>query len=292
MKKLDDMHPLSVTLFFLCVTLIPMFIPYPVITAVSFIGAAVYVTAQEGRASVKTHLWVGLLFLILTLVNPLISHKGTTILFMINDSPVTLEAFLYGLNSAAGLSSVVYWFAAFARIMDSEKLLCVFSVISARAALVMSCALRYIPLIRAQYIKTRTAQRSLGLYSDGNIVDKIRGDMRVFSVVITWALENGIVTADSMAARGCGSTKRTAFTTQRAAEFDIAAAVCAAALTGICAAASLCDRLDISFYPNIVMSHSSALGDIALAAYFIMAAAPTILSLGVDIRWRYLRSRA
>lgn len=292
MKKLDDMHPLSATLFFLCVTLIPMFIPYPIITAVSFIGAAVYVTVQEGRASVRTHLWVGLLFVILTLVNPLISHKGATILFMINDTPVTLEALLYGLNSAAGLSSVVYWFAAFARVMDSEKLLCVFSVISARAALVMSCALRYIPLIRAQFRKTKTAQRSLGLYSDGNIVDKIRGDMRVFSVVITWALENGIVTADSMAARGCGSAKRTAFTTERFTAFDAFAAAAAAVLTGVCAAAALYDRLDIAFYPDIVMSEGSLLGAAAQAAYIILAAVPTILSAGVDIRWRYLRSRA
>ena len=37
------------------------------------------------------------LFLLLAVVNPLFVHNGETILFFMNDNPITLEAFFYGM---------------------------------------------------------------------------------------------------------------------------------------------------------------------------------------------------
>ena len=292
MRKLSELDALSVTMYFICVTLIPMTAPHPWITAVSLVGSAVFVTLRDPRGSVRTHLYVMLLFVILTLVNPVISHKGATVLFMLNDSPITLESFLYGLNSAAALCSVVYWFYSFSKIMDSEKTLRVFGKLSPRAALVMSSALRYIPMIRSQYRKTKTAQKATGLYKDGNIIDRIRGDLRVFSTVMTWALENGIVTADSMAARGCGSAKRTAFTSERFGRRDLLLCLITALLSALCWTAAGFDKLDTAFYPELTMSESSALGALGIAAYMILAVLPSVIETVVNIRWRFLVSKA
>ena len=292
MKKISELDALSITLYFICVTLIPMIAPHPWITAVSLVGSAVLVTLREPRGSLKVHLYVLLLFAVLTLVNPIISHKGETILFMVNDSPVTLESFLYGLNSAAALCSVVYWFYSFSKIMDSEKTLRVFGKVSPRAALVMSSALRYIPMIRSQYRKTKTAQKATGLYKDGNIIDLIKGNMRVLSSVISWALENGIVTADSMAARGCGSGRRTAFTSARFGRRDAALCLITAVLSALCWTAAGFDKLDIAFYPKVRMSESSALGMAGITAYIILTVLPSAMETVVNVRWRYLVSKA
>lgn len=292
MRKLSELDALSVTMYFICVTLIPMTAPHPWITAVSLVGSAVFVTLRDPRGSVKVHLYSLLLFAVLTLVNPIISHKGETILFMINDSPVTLESFLYGLNSAAALCSVVYWFYSFSKIMDSEKTLRVFGKLSPRAALVMSSALRYIPMIRSQYRKTKAAQKATGLYKDGNIIDLIHANMRVLSSVISWALENGIVTADSMAARGCGSAKRTAFTSARFGRRDVLLCLITVLLSALCWAAAGFDKLDTAFYPEVRMSESSALGALGITAYTLLAAVPSVTETVVNVRWRFLVSKA
>ncbi len=51
----------------------------------------------------------------------------------------------------------------------------------------------------------------MGLYSGRGMVDKLRGALRVFSSVLTWALENAVETGDSMKARGYGLPGRSHF---------------------------------------------------------------------------------
>ena len=73
-------------------------------------------------------------------------------------------------------------------------------------------AVRNLALFRAQMHKIQTSQRALGLYREGHLIDDLRGGLRVFSILLTWALENGIITANSMEARGYGGGKRSSFT--------------------------------------------------------------------------------
>ena len=100
--------------------------------------------------------------------------------------------------------SVLYWFRTLTHIMTSDKLLYLFGSVSPKLALILSMTLRYIPLFRSQIRKTQQAQKALGLYKEDSIPDNIRGGIRIFSVMVSWALENGVITADSMTARGYG----------------------------------------------------------------------------------------
>ena len=79
----------------------------------------------------------------------------------------------------------------------------------------LSMTLRYIPLFRGQVRKTQQAQKALGLYKEDSIPDSIRGGIRIFSVMVSWALENGVITADSMTARGYGTKRRSHFSVFR-----------------------------------------------------------------------------
>ena len=52
---------------------------------------------------------------------------------------------------------------------------------------------------------------------------RVRSALRVFSIVVTWSLESGIITADSMRCRGYGLPGRTAFSIYRFDDRDRAA---------------------------------------------------------------------
>ena len=125
-----------------------------------------------------------------TVINPLVSSAGKTQLFFINDSPFTLEATVYGLFASVAIVGVIYWFRSYSDIMTSDKLLYIFGKLSPRLSLVLSMALRYAALLGEQRKKIRQTQISLGLYTDGNIIDRARGEIRVFSVLVSFALEN------------------------------------------------------------------------------------------------------
>ena len=151
------------------------------------------------------------MFLLVAITNPLFSHNGVTPLFFLNGNPVTLEAFVYGAAIAVTVIGAMLWCKCYSAVMTSDKFLWLFARVIPKLALVLSMALRFLPMLRRQMKQVKTAQKTMGLYSARGVVDRIRSTGRVFLAVIGWALENAMETAASMRARGYGTGKRTNF---------------------------------------------------------------------------------
>ena len=209
--SMRSQNPITTTVWFLSVVIITMFSSNPVLNSLSFLAASAYDLCQGGRKRLRTHIFFDGLILCMTILNPLFSRSGATVLFVINDKPVTWEALVYGFFAAVMLVGTLYWFWSFTQIMTSEKLLYLFGKLSPRLALLLSMSLRYVPLFCRQAKRIDAAQRAMGLYTDENIVQLFRSKCLVFSALFTWSLENGIWSADSMAARGYGVTRRSHF---------------------------------------------------------------------------------
>ena len=123
MRSFSEYNPIIITIWFFSVTGIAMFCNYPLLMIMSLLGGILFFILYNGTRHGKTHLFFIILFTVLAVANPLVSHNGKTVLFVMNNNPVTLEATLYGLNSAAMIIGVLYWFRSFSQIMTSEKLL-------------------------------------------------------------------------------------------------------------------------------------------------------------------------
>lgn len=152
-------------------------------------------------------------------------------------------------------------------------------------------ALRFIPMFRNQAEHVKDAQKAMGLYSDDNIIDDIRSNMRVFSIVVTWALENGITTADSMSARGYGTGKRTNFSDYRFGRSDIILLITDILLFIIVIYVSASGHLDFTFYPSVSYSGRDMIGLIGSIAYGILLMLPVYIEIRGNIRWKYLMSK-
>ena len=142
------------------------------------------------------------LFFMLAVMNPIFIHSGETILFFMNDNPVTLEALIYGTVSAGMLVGVLLWCKCYTTILTTDKFLYLFGKIIPKMGLILSMVFRFIPLFKLQIHKINQAQKTMGLYATDSIPDKIGGGMRVFDSLLAWSMENSIDTADSMKARG------------------------------------------------------------------------------------------
>lgn len=288
MRALDRYEPFAVLIYFASVTGCAMFMMHPVIIVLSLMGAFALWFTRNGFEHMRSHLLYLALFIVMTLINPLTHHNGVTVLLVINDNPITLEALIYGAMASAMIVGVMYWFRCFSQIMTSDKLLYIFGRLSPRIALVLSMALRYVPRLSAQAKKINDAQKTLGLYREDNVIDGARGGMRVFSILVTWALENGITTADSMAARGYGAGRRSFYAIYHMRKTDIAAIAVSLAL--LAAMISLRRYAAFAYYPALDAIGLDA-GSITLYVFYaLLAFAPTIVELGEGLKWHFLRS--
>ena len=110
------------------------------------------------------------------------------------------------------------------------------------------------------------------------------------SVMVSWALENGIITADSMSARGYGAGRRSRFAIFGWRTADVFLAVLCAALGGITAACMGIGHLAFEWYPAIVSPGTSVPAITAYIAYALLCAIPTVLQIREEARWRSLQS--
>ena len=288
MRTLDRYHPATVAVFFAATVAFLMLGMNPILIAISLVGAISYLACRGGGG--RIHLLFLLLFWVMTLINPLVSHNGETVLFFFNQMPITLEATLWGASSAGAVITVLYWFRAFTAIMTADRLLCLFGLLSPRLALTLSMAFRYVPLFTRQMRRVNRTQTAMGLYREDHIVSRLRGGTRVFSVMLTWALENGIVTADSMAARGYGIGRRTHFTVIRFGQADAILLVLVVCLSALVAVPALMGGFSVAYYPHVTVAPLDAWALVGYLAYGILCMIPTCLELWEVCRWKFLRS--
>ena len=290
MGALDRRHPAAVFVYFAGIMAVAMLTLNPALLLLSLLGGAL-LRLVRGEARLSALLFSLALFAAMTLINPLFNHNGVTVLFVLGDSPVTLEALLFGAASAAMIAAALTWCRVLSGVLGEDKLLYLFARVSPRVALVVSMALRGAGLFSAQAQRVRRAQKGLGLYKEGNIVDAIRSDTRVFSILVTWALENGVITADSMAARGYGSARRTAFSRYRFTRGDAMLLAAGLLMTTLSLWGVLSGALDVKYYPAVRWAETSPLGWAAMIGYGALALWPALLEGGERLKWRFLRSK-
>ncbi len=212
------LHPLVNFLYFTLVLAFSMAVRHPLAQCVSLVCSLWYAVRQGGTQAVGFSLKFCLPMMLLTaIVNPLFSHQGTTVLLTLpSGNPLTLESILYGISSGVMLATVFLWFLSFNRVITSDKFLYLFGRSIPALSLVLSMTLRFVPRFRVQLAAVTEAQRSIGRdVSRGNLRQRLRTAVTILSILVTWALENAIDTADSMKSRGYGLPGRTAFSIYR-----------------------------------------------------------------------------
>ena len=239
-------HPVSALLFFVLAVTASTASTHPLTLGICFCSAAVCDIALQGKKAARllTRVLLPMLALV-SAFNGLYNHYGVTVLFrMRSGNNFTLEALVYGLVFAVKACSAVLWLDLTAEALPSDKVIFLFGRFSPRLALVISMVLRFLPLIRRQAGQINAAQKGLGAVTDGNLWRRLRAAAHRLSILISWTLERGIDSADSMRARGYGLKGRTQYNRFAFSPLD-------AALTAVCAAAFALYLLSLKGMPAV-----------------------------------------
>lgn len=212
-------HPMLNMLYFAGTIGVTVLVTHPVLLGISFVTGIVYSFLLKG---IKHTLRFQLLFslpalLIVALINPMFNHYGVTILgYLYNGNPFTLESCVYGVIMALMLVCTLSWFSCYTEVMTSDKFIYLFGRIIPALSLIISMCLRFVPKFIRQMTIISNGQKCIGRsVSNGSVVKQVKHGITIFSILVTWALENSIETADSMKCRGYGEKGRTAFSLYR-----------------------------------------------------------------------------
>ncbi|MDR1589367.1 MAG: energy-coupling factor transporter transmembrane protein EcfT [Oscillospiraceae bacterium] len=291
----SSFHPAVNFLYFVAVIGGAMLLGHPVCLSLSLVCGICYSVYLSGRRAVRLQLVYMLsMFVFAALLNPAFSHEGVTILtYLPSGNPLTLESIAYGASAAATIVTAISWFACYSAVMTSDKFVYLFGRIIPALSLVLSMTLRFVPKFMAQLKAVTSAQRCIGRdASSGGVLRRARNGITILSVMVTWALENSIETADSMKSRGYGLPGRTAFSIYRFDRRDRYALafilICVAAVASGAAAGQLYWR----YYPSIKGVPAGALPAAVMTAYLALCAMPVTINLLEDRKWRALQSAA
>ncbi len=292
MSRLATLHPTVAAVYFLSVLAITMFAADPWFAGLALLGGGLfYINAEGLRRFGRSIGWYLVFFSMVALSNPLFSHKGVTPLFFLNGNPVTLEALLYGVYLGVMLLAALYWFRCLSAVMTEDKWLFLFGRISPKLSLLLSSALRFIPLLKEQAGRIRQAQTAMSLYATDTWTDKLKGTVRVYSALITWALENAIDTGSVMKARGYGLPGRSHYSLYTFRRADAGLLLLIATLDAVVIAAMASDRTAFAFYPALTAAPLSAMSVAAVAAFAALSLLPCILEVKEGLQWTYYRSK-
>lgn len=287
------MHPIVNFIFFAFVIGFSMFIMNPACLLISLVCALVNALYLNGKKAVRLSvLYLLPTIIIIAIVNPVFNHDGVTMLaYFPWDNPLTLESIIYGIATAVLLSSIVLWFSCFNEVMTSDKFIYLFGRVIPSLSLVLSLALRFVPRFIFQFNVIRNSQKCIGRdISDGKLLQRLKNAAKIISIMISWALENAIETADSMKSRGHGLKGRTAFSIYRFSKRD-AAVLSIIIISGvILIIMSVLDVAKFRYFPSVKGNVISAPAIIYYALYFSLMIMPLAINVWEGIKWKRLRS--
>lgn len=212
MFKFGYINPIVLFFYIAMNIFIAMFTLNPILLAMTLtVSVSLYCYLSGYKKFIKSLVFSLPMLLIITITNPLFSHKGETILFYLFRLPVTKESILYGLAISFMLIASGYWFACYNEIMTQDKLIYIFGNFLPKFSIMITMTARTVPRMIKKYKDISDTQKALGVYSGESYFDRLKGRFRVLNTIITWGLENGVDTADSMRARGYGLPHRSSY---------------------------------------------------------------------------------
>ena len=287
-------HPLVNFLYFTLVIGFAMALNHPLAQGIPLVCAAAYAVQAEGkRAVLFTLKWCLPIMLLTAFMNPAFNHEGKTILlYFPTGNPLTLESILYGLSSGAMIATVMLWFLSFNRVITSDKFIYLFGRIIPAMSLILSMTLRFVPKFKAQMDLVIDAQKSIGRdISEGSLWHRTKIAVTVLSIMVTWALENAIETADSMKSRGYGLPGRTAFSIYRFDDRDKMGML----YLGFCGVYLLCGTMISAFgfryFPTVRYIGINTVTLSFQFVYLILCIMPVVLNYLEERKWKAIHSK-
>lgn len=280
----ENSHPAVNLIYFIIVIFGMISFQHPVFLLISFICACAYSIKRNGNKAIIFNLVLLPLIVIFAFYYSSYTHFGVTVLeqnFIGNN--ITVESFVYGLVLGIIVAGVMIWFSCIYSVFSSDKVVYLFGRLSPRISLFLSVLLRFVPRIQKEARKINIAQQGIGRgINQGNVFERMRNAIRVFSMLITWAIESLTLASESMQSRGSLLRGRKAFSIYRFDNRDRAYVICMFFCITLISIGMMLNQTDVVYDPRIIMTPITSMSYLFYSGYAVFCLMPLALEIWTE----------
>lgn len=288
-----DCHPVVNFIFYIAAIGLGMCFTHPLFLCGSLLLSIAYYQILK-RGAIKYLMGMSGLFLLISFGNPIFSPYGDTVLFTyLNHRPYTYEALRFGFSIAAMFISVITWFASYNEVMTSDKFLYCFGRLTPAISLILTMVLRLVPSFQKKTEQIVGARKCIGKsVENGTNYEKVVHGMTIVSALTSWALEGGVIMADSMRSRGFYSGKRTTFSIYKMRKLDKRLLITMLLLIFTIFLCTFNGGMGATYLPTMqIQGINNPCTILGVICYFVFLSIPTALHILEEITWHILKSR-
>jgi energy-coupling factor transport system permease protein len=283
-------HPAVNLIYFAAVLVGMIAFQHPAFLIISFLSAFVYSVKRNGWKAVVFNLCLLPFVTVYALYYSCYTHFGMTVLrqnFVGNN--MTLESLVYGFVLGITGAGVCIWFSCVFSVFTTDKMVYLFGKVSPRLSLVLSILLRIIPRIKKEARRINMAQQGIGRgVNQGNVWQRLRNGIRIFSMLITWTIDSLTIASDSMGSRGSGLRGRKAFSIYRFDNRDRAYVIVMFLCLTLTAMGVMLKQTDMVYDPRIIRTQVNSVFCIGYGVFCLM---PLGLELWTEYKFKKARCR-
>lgn len=283
-----SVHPLPALIYYAGAILLIFLFDHPLFLVTSCLSALLIWRLVDPHSE-KRRFLISYLFMasMVIILNPLFNHRGATILFYLFDQHITLEATVYGLLMGVILLSVFITFQSFNRILSADKMIYLFVPVLPRSTLVLRLAMRNVPLLLRRLKHIMLVQRTLGhSLTTGSLRQRVGIGLLYLAILLSWSLEEAVIAARSMRARGFGMGRRTMYVRHVLRRNDVYLLVLLVLLGLLLYGAWLFGTVQYTIYPALSSLQLSTYGWLIYGCYTFYFLIPIFIEIKEYYRWR------
>lgn len=281
-------HPAVNLIYFVAVIFGTLSFQHPVFLAISFLCAFAYSLKRNRGKAFIFNLCLLPCIIAFALYYASFQHFGKTVLWQnFIGNNMTLESFVYGNVLGLQVAGLLIWMSCVYSIFSSDKVVYLYGRVSPRLSLFLAILLRMVPRIKGEAKRINTARRGLGKGIDqGNLWQRIRNGIRIFSMLISWTIGSLATMSDSMRSRGSSLRGRTAFSIYRFDNRDRTYVLVLFTCLTLTAMALIQGLTDMTYAPLILWKPIGFTNIVLCIGYAIFCLMPLLLDIWTDIRFQ------
>lgn len=228
----------------------------PAVIATAYLATLSLSFLVDGvRQSLKRISWQFPVILVFAFVNCLFAQRGTTVFFEAGPFVLNLEGIAYGAFMGLMVMSALSYFTLLAEAISSDDVMNLFSGKAPITSLATSMSLGIVPKLHEQERELRAIDAACTCARTETGRSRYANPAKRLTHLLVTSLEDSLIRADSMRARGWGfSSRRSVYKRKRMTAKEKIALILIALLGSACVFFAYISASCFQFYPEITFT--------------------------------------
>lgn len=285
---MNSFNPAVAFVYFMLGIIYSMILNAPMFLSISVLFSSSIYFLYKGSQGIGAYISILVLDLFVIFLGPFFNTMGTDVLFVyLSGRTYTIQALQYSLSIACVLTTMMLWFSILSDCIDDSKTLYLFHGRAKSFTMLLIMTRRMVDVFRnrlADVMRYRSFEVADIPYSK---IAKIRYSFDNIASTLSWSLERGIITSESMICRGYDLKCRSTYSIYSMGATD-RISLCWSIVLGVSLGAlTMSGKLFFDYFQPSAIDQVAPIQSIAIILYILLLIYPIIVYCLRGLRWKF-----